>query len=103
MSSFGIELDLVFKSANTRFILPTSSGYFSRVIEQASDVNQFEFLHGRLARERLNATDGGRCIFGCGLNDIEITNQRRIADLTAQQLCAPEDRGQRVVEVVRHA
>jgi hypothetical protein len=94
MPPFSVELDVVFKPANTRFVLPTSPGYLDRVIEQSGDVNQLKLLHGRLARERLNSAHGGRSVFGCGLNDVEVTNQRGIADLAPQQLCAPEDRRQ---------
>ena len=64
------------------------------ICEQTSNINQLKFLYRTLACESLNATNCGRSIFGSGLNDVEIANERGIIDLATEQLGASENRGE---------
>src|SRR6185295_11906156 len=77
-----IELDLVLKSTNTRLVLPARSSDFDGVIEQARNINQLKLLYRRLPREGLNTTNRGCRVFSSSLNNVEITDECRIVDLT---------------------
>src|SRR5437868_1475847 len=103
MTCLSIEHHFILKPANTRNILPTSSRYLNRIVQQAAYINQLKLLHRRLARKRLNSANSRRSVFGCGLNDVEISDQRRLLYLAPQQLRASENCSQRVVEIVRYA
>src|ERR1041385_6062494 len=98
MNSISIEHDFILKPANTRLVLPTSTRDLNCIVEQTTDVKELKLSYGRLASKRLNSPDSRRSIFGSGLNNIEIADQRRLLHLTSQQLCASENCSQRVVK-----
>ena len=97
--------------STTSILSPAARASFCqrvRVISIASrnrlrNVEQLEFRRHGLARKCLYAADGRGRIFGGRDNNAQAANQLFILHPPQDQLRATQNRGQRIIKVMRHA